>query len=70
MQEITDIIKPGALAHFQFYREGNLYYKIDDFIFPVPISDTGCGTFQRWDKGIFFMRWVRIHLEEINKQGQ
>lgn len=32
------------------------------FIFPVPISDIGNATFNRSDKGILFMRYIRKHI--------
>lgn len=35
------------------------------FSFPVPISDTGSGIFQREHKTINLMRWVRKHLDTI-----
>lgn len=35
------------------------------FDFPVPISDAGGATFLNVDKGIFFMRWIRKHVEML-----
>ena len=53
---------------FQYYRAGYLYYKTEtDLIFPVPIEDTGEATFLRTDKAILFMRYIRKHLELIDK---
>jgi hypothetical protein len=54
---------------FQFYKQGNLYYKTDTgFEFFVPLSDTGDASFLNEDKSIFFMRWIRKTLE-IQEQG-
>lgn len=61
---ITEIIK-DATAEFQFYRQGNLYYKTSTgFEFVVPISDTNDATFAHTDKAIFFMRWIRKQLAQ------
>ena len=55
---------------FQYYRAGNLMYKTSTGIeFPIPISDTNEATFPRTEKGIFFMRWIRKHLEAIDVMG-
>ena len=59
---IKDHIK--GFVTFQYYRAGNLYYKTEtDFLFPVPISDTGEATFPAKEKGILFMRYIRKQLE-------
>ena len=51
---------------FQFYRQGNLYYQNEmGLVFPVPIEDTGEATFNNEDKALFFMRYIRKHLETI-----
>lgn len=53
---------------FIYYVENELWYKTEDgFEFPVPISDTGKGCFNVEDKAILFMRWIRKHLETIEK---
>lgn len=36
--------------------------------FPVPIEDIGDATFMDVDKGIYFMRWIRQHMDTI-RQG-
>lgn len=47
-------------AHFQYFREKELWYKTDSgFLFPVPVSDTQSAVFNRDDKAILFMRWIR-----------
>ena len=52
-------------VEFQFYKDGNLWYKVKEFEFPVPISDIGNATFFAKDRGIMFMRYIRKHLELI-----
>ena len=57
---------------FSHYQDQTLWYKtFDGWIFPVPISDTdtgdgGSARFEASDKGIFFMRWIRKHMELEN----
>jgi hypothetical protein len=63
---ISDHVK--GQTRFDFYREGNLYYKTDTGLqFPVPLSDTQGATFLAEDKSIFFMRWIRKHLDAVNQ---
>lgn len=53
-------------VEFQFYRDGNLYYKTESGItFPVPIEDIGNATFLRTDKAMLFMRYIRKFLTSI-----
>lgn len=33
------------------------------------INDTGDGTFMAEDKAILFMRYIRKHIEEVNKEN-
>lgn len=52
---------------FQFYRSGVLYYKCaNGFVFEVPVTDTNDAVFKDEDKGIFFMRWIRKALDQLN----
>lgn len=50
-----------------FYRSGNLWYEVDDFKFPVPVTDIGDATFLASDKASLFMRYIRKHLNEIKQ---
>lgn len=53
---------------FVKFVDSELWYKCSDgFEFPVPVSDTAGATFESSDKGLFFMRWIRKHMEMINK---
>lgn len=62
---LKELVKDKTVR-FMYYRDGELTYQTQDgFEFPVPISDTGTGTFKAEDKAIFFMRWIRKRLEEI-----
>ncbi len=54
---------------FVKYLGGNLYYKTSNGVeFAVPIEDIGNATFLAEDKGMFFMRWIRKHIELVNKK--
>ena len=55
-------------VEFQYYRAGNLMYKTSTGLeFTVPVDDTNDATFPRTEKGIFFMRWIRRHLNQQHK---
>lgn len=70
---IKDLVKEGYEAQFVRYFDGNLWYKvrytvstrdaIQEFEFPVPISDIGTATFLASDRAILFMRYMRKHIE-------
>lgn len=56
---------------FQFYRKGELHYICENnFGFRVPISDCGDASFNREDRAMLFMRYIRKEikaLENINE---
>lgn len=55
-------------VRFLFYRAKELWYTTEDgFEFPVPIDDCGDAVFLNEDKAILFMRYIRKHLEMINR---
>jgi hypothetical protein len=60
---LKDCVK--GRVHFQYFRDGKLWYKCDNgFMFGVPTNDAGGATFLPEDKGILFMRWIRPAVEE------
>jgi len=65
---IKDLVS-GTKVKFLFYRKNELWYEVVDknFQFPVPISDTGEGTFLPEDKGMIFMRYIRKQLDTITE---
>lgn len=67
MLSVSELVK-GKTVEFQYYRQGNLMYKIvgDDFEFPVPLTDTNDATFPAKEKALFFMRWIRKQVDLIN----
>jgi len=67
LPKILDLVKDKQV-HFQYYRDKELWYETDDgFLFPVPISDIGNATFNKDDKAILFMRYIRKYKEELEK---
>src|ERR1041385_2570741 len=67
MTTIKELVK-DKLVRFMYYRDGELVYQTEDgFEFPVPVSDTGTGTFKAEDKAILFMRWIRKRLDEMKE---
>ncbi len=66
MNTLKDMVSGGKSVEFQYYRKGELWYSTEcGFMFPVPISDTGDGTFSKRDKAMLFMRYIRKHLEAV-----
>lgn len=64
---IKEMVKDKG-AKFTHFKKGDLWYCTDDgFEFPVPISDVGDGIFQSSEKAMTLMRYIRIHLENIEK---
>ena len=67
--DIKDYVK-DCTVEFMFYREWNLWYKTigspTEFEFPVPVHDrdeVGNATFSAKDKALFFMRYIRKHID-------
>lgn len=68
MKSLKEIITGDA--KFLFYRHKELWYEVNGFKFPVPIDDTGDGTFLAEDKGIFFMRWIKLYIAAIKQKEE
>jgi len=65
---ITKLVK-NQNAHFDFVRDGNLWYKTDSgFSFPIPFEDVGSANFNSTEKAIFLMRWIRKQVNVIKNQ--
>jgi hypothetical protein len=69
MFTLKELVSCNKRVFFQFYRKNELWYKTSDgFDFPVPIEDTGDGTFLSDDRAMLYMRYIRKHLEAC-KEG-
>jgi hypothetical protein len=64
MLNLKDMVSDGKKVRFKYYRAGNLWYETEsEFLFPVPIGDTGDATFLDEDKAILFMRYIRKQIK-------
>jgi hypothetical protein len=67
MLDLKQMVK-GKSVCFTHYKEGDLWYETEDgFAFPVPIEDIGNAKFQAKDKALLFMRYIRRHLNILEK---
>lgn len=65
---IKDMVKDNKKVFFIRYQNKELWYKTENgFEFPVPIDDTGEASFSAEDKALLFMRWIKKHLDVIQK---
>lgn len=63
---LKDYVKDGKMVSFSHYFDGSLWYETDDgFVFPVP--DIGTATFQKTEKALLMMRYIRKHLDLIKE---
>lgn len=61
--DIKSMVKDGKVATFQYYRKNELWYKTEcGFMFPVPVSDVGDGTFNAEEKAMLMMRYIRKQI--------
>ena len=64
---LKDMVRAGQKVRISFYSRGNLWYITDSgFEFPVPVGDraeVGNATFLAEDKAIYFMRYIRKHIQ-------
>lgn len=67
MKDLKTLVK-NKTARFAFFRDRALHYETEDgFLFPVPVDDAGSATFNAEEKAILLMRYIRKHLETIEK---
>lgn len=61
---LLEIVK-NKKVKFVHFREGNFLYETDDGLqFHVPLEDVKGVTLLAEDKAIYYMRWIRKHLEQ------
>lgn len=63
---VVELVKDNS-AHFVEFRDDCLWYAIGSFAFPIPISDASGGTFRAAEKSLLLMRWIRKHVEFLNR---
>ncbi len=53
-------------VQFEFYRKGFLYYICENgFQFRVPVDDCGDAAFNREDRAMLFMRYIRKEIKSM-----
>lgn len=68
MRALKEMVKDNRTARFVFFRDRALHYETEDgFIFPVPVDDAGSATFRADERAIVLMRYIRKHLETLEK---
>ena len=66
---VKEHVNNNQKVHFQFYRQGVLYYKTDKgLLFEVPISECDDACFNNEDRAMPFMKWIRAQLKR-NEEG-
>jgi hypothetical protein len=68
VKSIKDMVTGEKQVTFTRYRDGELWYVTDDgFEFPVPVADIGNATFLARDKALLFMRYIRKHMQMLER---
>ena len=68
MRSLKEMVKDNQKVNFTYYYNGELWYTTEcGFSFPVPLKDIGNATFFAQDKALLFMRYIRKHMESIEK---
>jgi hypothetical protein len=68
MKSLKDMVTDNKQVTFTRYRDGELWRVTDDgFEFPVPVADIGNATFLACDKALLFMRYMRKHMQMLER---
>jgi hypothetical protein len=62
---LGELVKGDKTAYLQYWNSDAIWYKIDDFEFPV--DELKGGTFHAEEKPITLMRWIRKHLDYLKE---
>lgn len=74
--KITEMVRNDNMAEFEYYHDGALWYRVmwmngdlqpEVFKFPVPIEDIGNATFNRVEKALLMMRYIRKYLKVLEE---
>ena len=70
MNSIKEMVKNKRVT-FIYFRDNELWYTTEcGFEFPVPTWDTGGAYMNASDKAILYMRWIRKHIEFLEKSQE
>lgn len=65
---LKEVVAPGKMVTFCTFDYPTMWYQTEcGFKFPIPLDDTKDASFKKEDRAIFFMRWIRKHIDEITK---
>lgn len=69
MNSLKDMVSKNKTVSFVKYFDGNLWYETEcGFQFPISIYDIGTATFLATDKALLFMRYIRKHLQTLERK--
>ena len=69
---IKDVVKSPNVVAFEYFRQGKFYYSVynpnetpngEVYQFAIPIEEVGDATFNKTEKAIMFMRFIRKSME-------
>ena len=67
---LKDMVARGKKVRITSFCSGQLWYRTEEgFEFPVPVTDrkeVGNATFLAEDKAIYFMRYIRKHMQFLD----
>ena len=67
---LKDMVQRGKKVRISSFSRGQLWYRTENgFEFPVPVLDrkeVGNATFLAEDKAIYFMRYIRKHMQFLD----
>lgn len=68
---VTEMVGRDKKVYFAFYRDGELWYKAENgFEFPIPSEDMKGAIFKPEDKSVYFMRFIKKHLDYLQNSMQ
>jgi hypothetical protein len=63
MKSIREMVQNKKVT-FLYFRDGEFIYETEcGFRFPVPLAELGKATLNASDRAIYFMRYIRKHLD-------
>lgn len=68
MINLTEAVKNDV--EFKYFRDGAMWYETcNGDLFPVPSGDAGSATFNRTERGMYLMRWMRKWNDVQKSEG-
>jgi len=68
LPDLKSLVDNNSKVYFDFYSDGELWYRTESgFQFPITIEEAKGDIFKAEDKAILFMRYIRKHIEFLEK---